>query len=184
MSHSFSVSLTPNPDALTTTPDKSATRIETSQELHKAASRAHEPLAYAFAVIEKSIASLKRVKKLKPVIRENVAFAVCRLPTALEYKKTPFGVISRPVPMLKTEPLDTIANMPQSSTPPMPSTGEPDAAAAPHSTAETASVIEPQSVLEIQPTDKTHSIVEPPPVATTLTTGTQSSTVVALTIAA
>ena len=125
------------------------------------------------------------MKELKAVIRDRVASAVCRLPTALEYKKTPFGVISRPVPMLKTEPLDTIASMLQSSTPPLPSTGEPDAAAAPHSTAENASVIEPQSVIEIHPNDKTHSIVKPPPlVATTLTTGTQPSTVVALTIAA
>ena len=125
------------------------------------------------------------MKELKAAIREGVAAAVCRLQTALEYKKTPFGVISRPVPMLMTEPLDTIASMPPSSTPPLLSTGEPDAAAAPHSTAETASVIEPQSVSEIQPTNETHSIVEPPPlVATTLTTGTQSSTVVTLSIAA
>ena len=74
---------------------------------------------------------------------------------------------------------------PPSSTPPLPSTGEPDAAAASHSTAETDSVIEPQSVSEIQPSDETHSIVEPPPlVATTLTTGMQSTTVVTLSIAA
>ena len=87
--------------------------------------------------------------------------------------------------MLTTEPLDTIPSMPPSSTPPLPSTGEPDAAAAPYSTAETDSVIEPQSVLEIQPTDETHSIIKPPPlVATTLTTGTRFSTVVTLSIAA
>ena len=149
VSLSFSVSLTSNPKARKTTPDKPATRIETSQELQKAASRDLESLAYAFAVIEKSIASPERIKELKAAIREGVASAVCRLPTALEYKKTPFGVISRPVLMLKTEPLDTIASIPQSSTPPLPSTGEPDAAAEPHSTVETASVIEPQSVSEI-----------------------------------
>ena len=88
--------------------------------------------------------------------------------------------------MMTTEPLDTTASMPPpSSTPPLPSTREPDAAAASHSTAETASVIKPQSASEIQPTYKTHSIIEPPPlVATTLTINMQSSTVVTLSIAA
>ena len=52
--------------------------------------------------------------------------------------------------MLRTEPLDTTANTQlPSSTPPLPFIGEPDAAAAPHSTAESDSVIEPQSALVI-----------------------------------
>ena len=75
--------------------------------------------------------------------------------------------------MMTTVPLDTTANMPQPSiTHPLPSTGE------------TALVIELLSVSEIQPTEETHSNIEPPPlVDTTLTTGTQSSTVVTLSIA-
>ena len=81
--------LTPNPDARKTTSAKIG--IETSHELQKAASRDLESLAYAFAVIEKSTASPECVKELKAAIREGVASAVCRLPTALEYKKTPFG---------------------------------------------------------------------------------------------
>ena len=99
------------------------------------------------------------MKELKEAICEGVASAVCRLPTALEYKKTPFGVISRQVPMLTTVPLDTTASMPPlSSTSLLPSTGEPDTATASHSTAEPASVIEPQSASQNQPTEKTHSI--------------------------
>ena len=84
-----------------------------------------------------------------------------------------------------TEPFYTIASLPPSSTPPLPSNNEPNAAAALYSTAETDSVIEPQSVSEIQPTEETHSIIEAPPlVATTLMTGTQSSTLVTLSISA
>ena len=70
VSPSFSVSFTPNPEARKTNLDKPATRIETSQELQKAASRDLESLAYAFAVIEKSTASPERVKELKAAIRE------------------------------------------------------------------------------------------------------------------
>ena len=81
------------------------------------------------------------MKKLTAAIR-GVASAVCRLPTALEYKTTPFVVISRPVLMLTTEPLDTTASMPlPSNTPQLPSTGEPVAVVKPHLFAETASVI-------------------------------------------
>ena len=74
---------------------------------------------------------------------------MCSYPTALEYKKTPFVVTSRLVPMLTTEPLDTTASIPlPSSTPPLPSIGKLDAAAL-DSTAETDSLIEPQSASEI-----------------------------------
>ena len=62
VSPSFSESLTPNLKARKTTHDKSATKIETSQVLQKAASRYLESVAYAFAIIEKSTASPERVK--------------------------------------------------------------------------------------------------------------------------
>lgn len=58
-----------------------------------------------------------------------------------------------------------------------------DAAAAPDLSAKTDFVIELQSALESQPTNKTHSIMEPPQVSMTLTTGTQSVTIAMLSIA-
>ena len=56
-----------------------------------------------------------------------------------------FGVYSRTMPILTTEPLDSTASLPSpTSTPPLPSTGEPDSAAAPHSNAKTVSVFQVQ----------------------------------------
>ena len=69
MSPSFSVLLTPNPEARQTTPDKLTIKIKSSQVLKTAVSRDLESLSYSFAVVEKSTTSPERENKIKAAIR-------------------------------------------------------------------------------------------------------------------